>query len=170
MPFYLLLAMQASGMIIDFLGASNQRDMMNIGMKLQDQAVEANIMDLRAESADESLQSMKQLRQNLGSQIAANAAQGKQSGAGSAFAISNQSIGNFNADEQIRKLNLLGKENQLRAGQAMSRLQHSSDSTKLWRSFASRTINRFPSSVSGWEAFGKQAGQGFGLTSIGGGS
>ena len=161
---YLLLAMQAAGMVTDYFGAKNQDEMMKMGMKLQQAGIEANIYQSRLESQEASLASIKQLRQTMGSQLAIMAARGTSTAGGSALSFLNESISNFNADERIRKLNLLGRENQLRANSAISRLQYSSDSSKLWQGFASRTINRFPSSVSGWQSMG----QGFGMTSIGG--
>lgn len=168
--FYLLAAMQAAGMIVDFLGTKNQNDMMNMGMKVQQAGIEANIYQTRLESEDASLQAMKQLRQTMGSQIAIMAARGTSTAGGSAVSLLNESLANFNSDERIRKLNLLGRENQLRAGSAMSRLQYSSDTSKLWQSFASRTFNKFPTSVSGWgggssSAFSGSSASGFGMTS-----
>lgn len=170
MPFYLLLAMQASGMIVDFFGAKSQAEMMDMGMKVQQAGIEANIMQTRLETQNASLNSMVELRKNLGSQIAIQAARGTSTvGGSSASLFLNESVGNFNADEQTRRLNSLGKENQLRAGAAISRLQNSSDTSKLWQGFATRTINRFPTSLSGWQELGRQAKQGFGFTSIGSG-
>ena len=129
---YLLLAMQAAGMVTDYFGAKNQDEMMKMGMKLQQAGIEANIYQSRLESQEASLASIKQLRQTMGSQLAIMAARGTSSAGGSALSFLNESIGNFNADERIRKLNLLGRENQLRANSAISRLQYSSDSSKLW--------------------------------------
>jgi len=168
MPIYLLLAMQAAGMVVDYLGAKNEADMMNMGMKVQQAGIEANLEQSRLETADASLNAMKELRQTMGSQIAIMAARGTSTGAGSAVSILNESLGNFNADERIRRLNQLGRENQLRAGKAISRLQNSSDVTKLWQGFASRTLNKFPTSLSGWQQGASSASEGFGLTSIAG--
>ncbi len=165
--FYLLLAMQAAGMITDYFGAKNQDQQMKMGMKVQEAGIEANLYQTRLESQDASLQAMKQLRQTMGTQIAVMAARGTSTGAGSAVGLLNENINNFNTDERIRKLNLLGRENQLRAGKAMSRLQYSSDSSKLWQGFSQRSINRFPSSFSGWNG-ASDASQGFGMTSVGG--
>lgn len=169
MPVYLLLAMQAAGMIVDYFGTKNQDQLMKMGMKVQQAGIDSEIEMTRLQSQDASLQAMRQLRQTMGTQIATMAARGTAAGAGSAFSLLTESVGNFNSDERIRKLNLLGKENQLRAGKAMSRLQYSGDSSKLWQGFAQRTINKFPSSVSGWQGMGQAAGgsQGFGMTSIG---
>ena len=167
MPFAFLLAMQASGMIVDYLGTKNQAEMMNMGAKVQQAGIEANIQQTRLENEDASLQSMKQLRQTLGSQIAVFSARGTSTAGGSAFSFLNESINNFNSDERIRRLNALGKENQLRGGKAMSILQNQSETSKLWQGFYQRTFDKFPSSLSGWQEAAKQTKQGFGLTSIG---
>lgn len=142
-----MLAMQAAGMISDYFGSSHQADLMNMGMKLQQAGIDSNIEQIRLQSADESLNEMKNLRQTMGSQIVTLAARG--SGGGSAFNVLNEDVGNFNDDERMRKLNLLGQENNLKAQGVMSRLQNSSDISKLWQGFASRTFNRFPTSFSG---------------------
>ena len=173
--FYLLLAMQAAGMITDYFGTKQQDQLMKMGMKVQQAGIEANLYQTRLESQDASLQAMKQLRQTMGTQIAVMAARGTSTAGGSSVSLLNESIANFNSDEKIRRMNLLGRENQLKGQSAMSRLQYSSDSSKLWQGFASRTINKFPSMVSGWTggasaASGASAAgsQGFGMTSIGG--
>jgi hypothetical protein len=172
MPFYLLLAMQAAGMVVDFLGTKNQTEMMEMGMKVQQAGIEANIEQNKLETADASLQGMKQLRQSLGTTLAVFAARGTNPGAGSALSIFNESIGNFNADDRIRKLNAMGKENQLRANSGMSRLQYNSDVSKLWQGFSGRAVTRFPSSISGWkqgisDAKSEWNKPYFGLTDIG---
>lgn len=165
MPVYVLLAMQAAGMITDYFSAKNQAEMMKMGMRVQQAGIEANIEQSRAEAADASLRAMQELRQNIGSQIAVFAARGTSTAGGSAFSLLNESEGNFNADERVRRLNALGKKNSLRAGAAISRLTYSSDTSKLWKGFSSRTLNKFPSSAAGWEQYGNEIGEGFGLTS-----
>lgn len=161
MPIYLLLAMQAAGMVVDYFGTRQQDQLMKQGMKIQQAGFETDLAQTRLASQNDSLAAMKQLRQNLGSQIAVMAARGTNPGAGSAFSILNESQGNFNADETIRKMNLLGKENQLRGQSALSKLQYSGDSSKLWQGFASRTFNKFSSSASAYS-------QGFGMTQAAG--
>jgi hypothetical protein len=151
MPFYLLLAMQAAGMITDYFGTKNQAEMMGLGMELKNAELDTNLEENRLETENASLEGLKDLRQTLGSQIAVMAARGTSTAGGSAASLLNESQGNFNSDEQIRRLNSMGRENQLRAGAAISRLQNSSSVSKLWQGFASRTLNKFPSSVSGWK-------------------
>ena len=135
MPFALLLAMQAAGMVVDYMGAKQQAEFSKMGLKLQQAGLEANLYQTRAETEDASLQAMKELRQNLGSQIAVNAARGTSSGAGSSLSLFNESIGNFNADERMRRMNQLGRENELKAGGTIASLNQKSDNTKLWTSF-----------------------------------
>lgn len=158
MPYALLLAMQAAGMVTDFLGTRNQADLMNQGMKVQQAGIAANIEQTRLETEDASLQSMKSLRQTLGTQIATFAARGTSTAAGSATSLLNENFANFNADERMRRLNQVGKENQLRAGGLISRLQNSGDTSKLWQGFASRTFNSFPTNSASWSALGKNFG------------
>lgn len=167
MPITLLLAMQASGMITDYFGAKSEANMMKLGIKVQRAGIEANIAQLKLETEDQSLQAIKQLRQSLGSQIAIMAARGTSTAGGSSVSLLNESVNNFNTDERIRRLNALGKENQLRAGNASSILQYNSDVSKLWQGFSSRTVNRFPSNLEGWKNFYSQGREAFGLTKVG---
>lgn len=174
----LLLAMQAAGMIVDYFGTKNQDEMMRMGMKVQQAGIESNLYQTRLESQDASNQSMVELRKTMGTQIAVNAARGTSTGAGSSLSLLNESVSNFNADERIRKLNLLGKENQLKAQSVMSRLQYSSESSKLWSGFTQRTLNKLSSgtsssgggssasSAAGSAAYSAGQSAGYGLTSI----
>jgi len=84
---YLLLAMQAAGMITDFFGTQNQAQLMKMGMKVQQAGIESDLAMTKLESQDASLQAMKQLRQTMGTQIATMAARGTAAGAGSAFML-----------------------------------------------------------------------------------
>jgi hypothetical protein len=171
MPLSILLAMQSAGMIFDFFGTKNQDELMKMGMRLQQAGIESDIEMTRLQSQEESLAATQNLRQTMGTQIAAMAARGTRAGAGSAFSLLTQSFSNYNQDEKIRALNLLARENQLKAKSVMSGLDYSAESSKLWQGFASRTINRLSSSA---DAYYKQANsksksnsQGYGLTSAG---
>lgn len=164
MPFALLLAMQAAGMVVDYMGAKTQAEYSKMGLKLQQAGIETNLYQTRAEAEDASLQAMKQLRQDLGSQIAVFAARGTSTSGGSALSLFNESVGNFNTDERIRKINELGRENELKAGGTIASLNQTSENSKLWSSFSSRSLSRFPSTVEGWESGFKQAKSSFGLT------
>lgn len=168
MPFALLLSMQAAGMIVDWFGTKNQSEMAKMGAKLQQAGLEANLQQTRLEAEDASLEAMRTLRKNIGSQIAVFAARGTSTGSGSALAIRQESVNNFNSDERMRRLNLLGREASIKAGASIAQLNQSAENAKLWSGFASRSLQRFPTSSAGWGQFTSDIKEGFGLTKIGG--
>lgn len=169
MPFYLLLAMQAAGMVVDYWGMKEQQRYSRMGYQIEQAGMEANINLTRAETEDASLQAMQELRKNLGSQIAVFAARGTSTAAGSAASIFNESIGNFNTDERMRRLNQLSRENQIKAGGVVSSLNYQSNKAQRWQGFLKNTINRFPTSGAGWQQGFGSAKSSFGLTPVGGG-
>lgn len=162
MPIAFLLALQASGMVIDYFGTQRQNAMAQRGAALEQAGINANIALSRVSAEDQSLQAMKQLRQNLGTQAAMFAARGIRSGAGNAALITNESISNFNADERMRKINQLSNEAKLKAGIAMSKMDQASYENKNWNAFTDRLINKFPSNPSAYAEIGKN----FGLTKV----
>lgn len=163
MPIYLLLAMQAAGMVTDYLGNMEQQRIAGMGADLQRAGIDLNIEQTRLETQDASLQALKKLRQNLGTQAAVFAARGTRTDAGSAVSIMQESLGNFNSDERMRRMNLLNRETALRGEGLISRLNQSGENTKMWSTFASRNANLIPTNAAG---YGK-LGEGFGLTSSG---
>lgn len=167
MPFYLLLAMQAAGMITDYWGMKEQQRYSRMGQKIEQAGMEANIYSTRAETEDASLQAMQELRKNLGSQIAVFAARGTSTGAGSAASIFNESISNFNTDERIRRFNQLARENQIKGQGVVSSLNYQANKSQRWQGFVKNTINRFPTSTAGWGQ-GNSPKSSFGLTPVGG--
>lgn len=160
-PLAMLLSMQASGMIVDYLGTENQNKINEMGAKLQQAGLDAALQQTRLETEDATLNAMKNLRMTIGSQIATFAARGTSTVGGSAVGILNESQANFNADERIRRMNLLSRQNELKANKTISILQQAGDKSKLWQGFASRTLNRFPSTKEGWS----KGLESFGLTS-----
>lgn len=165
MPVAFLLALQAAGMVIDYLGTQNQAKFAEMGMKAEQAAIESNIAQHQLETEDASLQSLKQLRQHIGTQIATFAARGTALGAGSSLISVMGGISDFKSDERTRRINAMGKENQLMGGAAISRLQHMSDTSKLWQGFSTRTLNRFPTSPAAYSKIGSSLNnEGFGLS------
>lgn len=167
MPLALLLAMQAAGMVIDYMGTKNQQDLADMGYQVQQAGIEANIQQTRLETEDASLQALVKLRKSMGTQLAIFAARGTNPGAGSAVGLLTQNIGNFNTDERMRRMNLLGKENYLKAGGTISKLNQAGETSKLWQGFAGRTINRIPVG-SMFNSGGGSGGSSYGLTQQGG--
>lgn len=160
MPLAFFLAMQAAGMVVDYLGKQDQIGLARQGAKLEQQGIESNIMASRLEAEDASLMAMKKLRQNLGTQAAVFAARGQRAGTGNALIIANESVGNFNADDRMRKLNQTMRENELKSGKTISKLHQSTYESDIWNQFTKSTINRIPTSPQAWD----KLSQGFGFT------
>jgi len=157
MPIGFLLAMQAGGMVFDWIGKQEQIRINKMGAQMEQAGIDYSIAATRLESENASLQEMQDLRKNLGSQAAIMAARGVRAGTSTGALLANESVGNFNADEKMRKLNLMGNEANLRAGKLMSKLHESSYESKVKNEFVTNSINRIPTSESAW----KQIGQGF---------
>lgn len=163
MPIAFLLAMQAAGMITDYFGRQEQIRIAGLGAKIEQAGITSNIASSRLATEEESLQSMKQLRQNLGTQAAIFAARGTQSGQGSAALITNTSIGNYNSDQRIRKINQSGTEAALKAQMTLSKLHAKTYEANTWGQFAKEVINKIPTSPTAY----KEMGNSFGLTKVG---
>lgn len=155
----LLLGMQAAGMVTDYIGTRSQAELMGMGSQLEQLGIESNIYQTRLAAEDESLQSMRNLRKNMGTQLAVMAARGSASGAGNAIGILNESLSNFYADERTRRLNLLGKETALRGQGLISSLNASGEKSKLWQGFAQRTFSKIPTSPEAYKGLGKGLGK-----------
>jgi hypothetical protein len=163
MPLAFLLALQASGMVLDYFGKQDQIRLARMGQQLEQAGIESNIATSRLSTEEQSLQSMKELRQNLGTQAAIFAARGQRSGQGSAALITNQSVANYNADERIRRINQSGTEANLRAGKLISQLHEKTYENDVWSEFRKSVFNKIPTSPS---AYTTAAGS-FGLTKVG---
>ncbi len=171
-PIGFLIAAQASGMVIDFLGQKEQIRMGKMAAKLEQAGIQANIEASRLAAEDQSVEAMKKLRQNLGTQAAVMAARGTSSAAGSALVMRNEAVGTFNADERMRKINQMGNEAQLRAGLVISKLHQQTSENQTWNQFRQNVMNKIPTSNAAWNeiarGFSPKQGYGFGLTKIGG--
>ncbi len=154
LPF--LLALQASGMVVDWFGRQNQIDMAERGAELQQEMIERNIQLSRIQTADESLREMVKLRQNLGTQAAMFAARGV---AGPMVGLAaNESVGNFNTDERMRRINQLSNEAKLRAGIEISKLHQKTFETNQRNEFFKSAIEKIPTSPDAWKGFGESFG------------
>jgi len=140
-----LLSMQAAGLVSSAYGYKSQRKTIELGRKLEQEQFTTNLQALRLESAQASLDEMKQVRQNIGAQIVANAARGNRGG--SSYLGIQESVSNFNNDERRRRLNLLAKESQLRAGQVLSGLHTLQSETQLGQSLFKDFLNTVPLSA-----------------------
>jgi len=157
-PMAFFLALQAAGMITDWMGTQQQIKMGRIGTQLEQAGINANIEMTKVQSADASLQAMKQLRQTLGSQAAIMAARGTRSGAGSSVAIQQQSVSNYQSDERMRRMNLLAKEAELRAQNVLSGMHQLQSETQLGQALTKRIFDKLPTSPQAWSEMGKSFG------------
>lgn len=139
-----LLALQAAGMVVDYLGTQRQSSIINHGANLQLAGIENQIAQNKLQAEDASLIAMRNLRQNLGTQMAVYAARGTNTAAGSAALFSQQATKNFNEDERMRRMNLLNREYELRGNRLNTQLNQQGENSKLWQGFAQRTIKRVP--------------------------
>lgn len=161
----ILLGMQAAGMVIDYTQTRRQQGLIKAGREIEQAQYEANLEALRAQSAQESLASMQQLRQNIGTQIAVQAARGTSTAAGTAVSLRTASQSAFQQDEQTRRMNLLAKEADLRASNVLSGLHATASETQLGQAMTGRFLNMIPLSslVGGSKKDKKTASQGSGF-------
>jgi hypothetical protein len=148
-----LAAMQAAGLITDYSNIRSRQRLLRAGQSIDNAQFDLNMENIKYESEQASLNEMRDLRKNIGTQIAAAAARGASAAPGV-----NEASFNFTQDERTRRMNLLSKESQLRAGKALSGLHTLQSETELGRQFASRALNTLPIS---------QVGSMFGQTPLG---
>ena len=142
-----LLSMAAAGAIIPLITGQKDYKLIRQGRELEQAAVDSNLEALRTQNSEASLEAMQSLRENVSSQIAINAARGVSSGAGSASAAISSSESAFAADEKTRRLNLLVKENELRAAGVLSGLHTLTGETQLGQSLTNQIFNNLPISA-----------------------
>ncbi len=134
-----LLSMQAAGLVSSIFGARSQDKYIKLGRKLEQAQYSTNLEAIKLQSAEASLDEMKQLRQNIGTQIVTQAARGNRGG--SSYAGINESAKNFDSDERTRRMNLLAKESELRANHVLSGLHTLESETQLGQSLTSTFLN-----------------------------
>lgn len=134
-----LLAMQAAGLVTSFWNANKQDDYIKLGRKLEQAQYSTNLKALQVQSADASLDEMKQLRQNIGSQIAIQAARGNRGG--TSYAGISKASNTFENDERKRRMNLLSSESELRANHILSGLHSLQSETQLGQSLTNTVLN-----------------------------
>ena len=132
-----------AGMVLTQFSSHNQRKIMELGRKIEADQLETNLQLIKTQAAEASLDEMKQLRQNIGSQIAIQAERGTAGGAGSAGSVQQESVSQFGKDEQTRRLNLLAKQSALRAGGAATAISTFAGETQLGQSVTNKIFQTF---------------------------
>lgn len=154
--------MQAAGAIGDMIGTRNQAKVGRRALDIELGQIETRLAEERLAATYSAIDSMKALRMTLASQRALNAARGTDSGAGTAFAIGAKSVADQAADERVRRMNLLSRENTLRAGGALAALHTVSSETKLGQELSGRLFKQIP-----FTELQKQFGKPIGATDTG---
>lgn len=158
-PLFILMAMQAAGMVIDYMGTKDQIRVGNLGNQVEQAGITANIAMTQAQAEDQSLQAMQNLRMTLGTQIAAFAAHGTVAGAGSAFATTQSTLKTAADDDRARRINLLANINNLQGQKVMSSINNKASATQLQAGVFKRFFNNLPvSSMFGGQGAGAGAG------------
>lgn len=134
-----LLSMQAAGLVTSLFNAHSQDKYIKLGRKLEQEQYTTNLQAIKLESAEASLDEMKQLRQNISSQIVTQAARGNRGG--SSYAGISKASSAFDQDERTRRMNLLSKESQLRANHVLSGLHSLQSETQLGQSLTKDFLN-----------------------------
>lgn len=124
------ISLQAAGSLLSWNDSKKRMDLMRQGNALDNAATQRNIEALALSAADESLNEMTALQRNLSTQLAVQAARGTGAG-GSAASLASDSVRAASRDESKRRMNLLAKTTDLRAGKALSGLELLSSETKL---------------------------------------
>ena len=161
----ILLGMQAAGMIVDYTQTRRQQGLIRAGRELEQAQYEANLESLRAQTEQESLSAMRQLRANISTQIAVQAARGTSTAAGTAVTLRTASQQAFAEDERVRRMNQLAKEADLRAGNVLSGLHALSSETQLGQAMQQRWLNMIPLS-SLTAGLGKKEKASYGLEEV----
>jgi len=136
-----LLAMKAAGLVTSFFDTQSKENTIRMGRQLEQEQFTTNLQAIRLQSAENSLDEMKQLRQTIGSQITINAARGNRGG--SSYAPISEASNNFNQDERTRRMNLLAKESELRANHLLSGFHSLESETQLGQSLTKQTLDTF---------------------------
>jgi len=140
-----LLSMQAAGMVTSLFGAKSQDKYIKLGRQLEQGQYDTNLKAIKLQSAESSLDEMKQLRQNIGTQIAVSAAKGSRGSV--SYTGIKQSSANFDSDERTRRMNLLAKESELRANHVLSGLHSLQSETELGQSLTKTFLNTVQTST-----------------------
>lgn len=137
-----LLAMQAAGLVTSLFASNSQDKFIKLGRQLEQGQFSTNLEALRLQSSESSLDEMKQLRQNISSQIVVNAAKGNRGG--SSYSGISKASNTFESDERSRRLNLLAKESELRANHVLSGLHSLESESQLGQSLTKDLFNTLP--------------------------
>ncbi len=140
------MAMQAAAMALGLLRSANQKRSQMRELEMQSQVgqrmialgaqIEQGELSLRMQeeaiaSKEQGMFNMERLRETLASQNALASARGVERGSGTAGAMTNTAVNNFNTDERAREMNLLSTQRGLSTQKDLSKLNQTAASFQL---------------------------------------
>jgi hypothetical protein len=154
---FILMGAQAAGMIGSVMGESSRVKLAKIGQELDEQQANLRLQQDRIAANEQGLMQLEQLREVLASQRALVAARGGMPGMGSALALEQKSIANFQKDEQARERSLLFASQQQQARTALGRIgvvatQAQAGANMFKGAFSLIPFTEFTSALSGTQA------------------
>lgn len=146
-----LLALQAGGMVVDYLGKQKQVSTSKTAAALEQQQINQQITLSRLQYEEESVASLRELRQNLGTQMAISAARG--GGSSNSIIAMQESINAQGSDARIRKINQLSQEAALKTNKRLAELHQKTYENNIWNEFKSSLFEKIPTSVQAWQGW-----------------
>lgn len=147
---YILIAMQAAGMVVDWFGKENQKDIASRGLKIELAGIDNALTMTRLQTEDASTQAIKNLRSTLGSQAAILAARGGRFNPG----FANEAFGNYAADERMRRFNQKAQEYALNSQKQLLKLHAKGFEAGLDTNFWQSVFNKIPTTPEAYKTFG----------------
>ena len=150
---FLLLATQAAGIGIDLIknSISNRAEnqaydsksrFLSYGASLEQKEIDIRMQQEELSASEESLMSLKRLREVMSTQAVIFGARGQKTGTGSALSASQGSINEFNADERARNLSKSFRKLQLENQKSISKLNHLAGESSIQSAKSRRTLKQ----------------------------
>lgn len=151
-------AMIGVGAISKIFSGDERKKQAEQGAAIEKAGIASNMEAIRLQSAEQSLERLKQLRKTLATQNAMSAARGTATNIGSAFFISQHSEGEFNREERFRRISEKSQLASLKAKSLMSDLGLEQTKSQISSDVTSTLFNMLPvSSVLNEGLFGGQS-------------
>jgi len=132
-----LLSMQAAGVVTSIWESQGAQKQIQQGRALEKAGIEMNMAANNYEFQESSLESMKQLRANIGTQSVMNAARGNAGGTEGAATQTQKSVKAASGDVEAKRMRMLAREADLRAANVLSGMHTLESETELGRKISS---------------------------------
>lgn len=126
------MAAQASGIAMNLYQTRQAAKQLKMGARLDKEELEIGIEQERLMATEKSLMANERLRESLATTRALMAARGQAGGSGSARAVTQKSIQNFNLDEMARSISSNFKTYQAKSQQRLIDINSKNKITNLY--------------------------------------